>query len=133
MNGYHYPQRPTDNIDQLAMSYPAAPMGRVVSHLAPIVQPAYVGGMPAPGTPIHPIASIPQSMQYMTSLDPVFVDHIGRHKGLSVSIMTTAGLLSGVLSGIAVDHIQLTLEGNRVVHIRIAQIVYFEGHPITYA
>ncbi|RJE87807.1 DUF2642 domain-containing protein [Paenibacillus sp. 1011MAR3C5] len=107
-------------------------MARVVSRLAPIVQPAYVGGMPAAGTPIQQAAAIPQAMQYVTSLDPVFVDHIGRHKGQAVSIMTTAGLLSGELSGIAVDHIQLTLESNRAVHIRMAQIVYFEGHPIAY-
>ncbi|MFF2886582.1 DUF2642 domain-containing protein [Paenibacillus sp. NPDC057967] len=133
MNQQHYAQRPTGHHEQLAAAYPASLMARVASHLAPIVQPAFVGGMPAAGTPIQPAAAIPQAMQYVTSLDPVYVDHLGRHKGLAVSIMTTAGLLSGVLSGIAVDHIQLTLDNNRAVHIRIAQIVYFEGHPITYA
>jgi len=132
MNQHHYAQRPTGNHEQLAASYPASPMARVTAHLAPVVQPSYIGGAPAAATPIMPAPSIPQSMQYVTALDPVFVDHIGRHKGLAISVMTTAGPLSGILSGIAVDHIQLTLENNRALHIRIAQIVYFEGHPITY-
>ncbi|WP_242447725.1 hypothetical protein [Priestia endophytica] len=38
-------------------------------------QPGYVNHMPAFHSPIYPIAGVPQPNQYVTGLDPVFVQH----------------------------------------------------------
>ncbi|GAB6928132.1 hypothetical protein JCM10914A_21150 [Paenibacillus sp. JCM 10914] len=44
-------------------------------------------------------------------------------------IDTTAGKLEGILTGVVVDHCQLTIGENKALHIRFAEIVYFEGGP----
>lgn len=97
----------------------------------PIDQPGYVNQMPATHTLIYPIEGVPQSSAYMTPLDPVFVQHISRHQGQRLAVMTTVGRIEGVLAGVAVDHIQINVE-DRSLHIRIAQIVYFEGPLASY-
>jgi hypothetical protein len=99
--------------------------------LNPIVQPTYVNQMPVSHTPIYPVPAVPQSTAYVSQLDPVYVDHLSRHKGQHIVVMTTAGEVEGILSGIAVDHVQLSL-GEKAFHVRIDQIVYFEGFPISY-
>lgn len=43
--------------------------------------------------------------------------------------MTTAGKVEGILSGVVADHVQLTIGDNKALHIRLAQVVYFEGVP----
>ena len=43
--------------------------------------------------------------------------------------MTTAGKVDGILSGVAVDHLQLTVGDHKALHIRLAEVVYFEGVP----
>ncbi|WP_459965549.1 DUF2642 domain-containing protein [Paenibacillus sp. JCM 10914] len=62
-------------------------------------------------------------------IEPVFMDHLLRHKGQKVMIDTTAGKLEGILTGVVVDHCQLTIGENKALHIRFAEIVYFEGGP----
>ncbi|WP_263862284.1 YuzF family protein [Bacillus aerolatus] len=48
-----------------------------------------------------------------------------------MALMTTAGRIEGINAGVAVDHIQMNLE-DRSLHIRISQIVYFEGPLASY-
>jgi hypothetical protein len=105
---------------------------KVPVFLNPIVQPAYVNQMPASCTPIYSVPAVPQPTQYVTPLDPVYVDHLSRHKGQHIVVMTTAGKVEGVLAGVAVDHIQINISKEKAIHIRIAQMVFFEGFPISY-
>ncbi|SDL90443.1 DUF2642 domain-containing protein [Sediminibacillus halophilus] len=100
--------------------------------LQPIVQPAYINQMPSPTTPVYSVPALPQPTQYMAPFEPVYIDHLSRHQGQQIGVMTTAGKVEGLLSGVAVDHIQLNISKTRAFHIRISQIVYFEGLPITY-
>ncbi|MFD2680333.1 DUF2642 domain-containing protein [Bacillus seohaeanensis] len=116
----------------MASEYERAKHQKVPVKLNPVVQPAYVNQLPAPATPISPVPSIPQPTQYVTPLDSVYVDHLSRHQGQHMVVMTTAGKVEGVLTGVAVDHIQLNVSEEKAVHIRISQIVYFEGFPISY-
>jgi hypothetical protein len=104
----------------------------VPAYLNPIVQPTYVNQMPVTYSPVYPIPVVPQPSQYVTPLDPVYIDHLSRHKGQKITVMTTAGKLEGVLTGIAVDHIQVSISEERALHIRIAEIVFFEGFPVSY-
>ncbi|QJC51276.1 DUF2642 domain-containing protein [Paenibacillus albicereus] len=97
----------------------------------PIDQPAYVGGWQGACGPIVPIAGVPQPNEYVTSLDPVFVQHISRHQGQPIAVETTCGRIEGLLAGVAVDHIQINRD-DRSMHIRIAHIVYFEGPAVSY-
>ncbi|AIQ40586.1 hypothetical protein R50912_11550 [Paenibacillus sp. FSL R5-0912] len=98
----------------------------------PIIQPCNVDRMPAVHTQIYPIPGVPQPTEYVTLLDPVFLQHISRHVGQQCfAVMTTTGRIEGTLAGVGVDHIQINLE-DRSLHIRIAQIVYFEGALASY-
>lgn len=100
--------------------------------LNPIVQPIYANQMPVSYSPIYPVQSVPQPTQYVTPLEPVYIDHLSRHESQHIVVITTAGKFEGVLTGVAVDHIQLNITEEKAVHIRIAQIVSFEGFPISY-
>lgn len=97
----------------------------------PIDQPGYVNQIPTAHTEIYPIKAVPQPTAYMTQLDPVFVQHLSRHQGQRMALMTTAGRIEGVNAGVAVDHIQLNVE-DRSLHIRLSQIIYFEGPLASY-
>jgi hypothetical protein len=68
---------------------------------------------------------------YFTQLDPVFIQHMSRHQGQEIALMTTDERVEGVLAGVAVDHVQLNLK-DRAIHIRISQIIYFEGPLASY-
>ncbi|WP_281885902.1 DUF2642 domain-containing protein [Paenibacillus sp. YYML68] len=94
-------------------------------------QSAYVGRLPAAHSPIVPIPAVPQPGIYVTQLEPVFVQHISRHQGQRLAVMTTAGRVEGTLAGVGVDHIQMNV-GERSLHIRIPHIVYFEGPAESY-
>jgi hypothetical protein len=94
-------------------------------------QPGYVNHMPASHSPIYPIAGVPQPNQYVTGLDPVFVQHRSRHQGQKIAVMTTGGRIEGINAGVAIDHIQINVE-DRSTHIRISQIIYFEGPLASY-
>lgn len=79
--------------------------------------------------PSPPMPGPPSAAQYVTLVEPTFIEHLMKHKGKKIVVTTTAGKLEGILSGIAVDHLQLTLDG-KAAHVRIAQTVYFEGMPL---
>ncbi|WP_404457136.1 DUF2642 domain-containing protein [Oceanobacillus kapialis] len=83
----------------------------------PIDRPGYVNQMPAAHTKIYPVQAVPQPTAYMTQLDPVFVQHLSRHQGQHIALMTTAGRIEGINAGVAVDHIQINVE-DRSLHIR---------------
>lgn len=103
--------------------YPAPPAGYAPGYYAyPPPQP--IPPYYAPRTP-----AIPQPAHYATLVEPVFIEHLLRHKGAKVVIMTTAGKVEGILSAVAVDHLQLTVGDNKALHIRLAEVVYFEGVP----
>lgn len=97
----------------------------------PVVQPCYTGNRPAAFSPVVPIPAVPQPTEYITQLEPVFVQHISRHQGQKMVLMTTVGRIEGILAGVGIDHVQINLE-DRSLHIRIAQIVYFEGALASY-
>ncbi|WP_145040429.1 DUF2642 domain-containing protein [Paenibacillus sp. Y412MC10] len=103
--------------------YPAPPVGYAPGYYAyPPPQPL----LPyyAPRTPANP-----QPAHYAALVEPAFIDHLLRHKGAKMVIMTTAGKVEGILSGVAVDHLQLTIGDNKALHLRLAEVVYFEGVP----
>ncbi|CAM4463491.1 DUF2642 domain-containing protein [Paenibacillus tarimensis] len=106
-------------------------MDKMATTLGPIVQPLQIGYQPAAGTVIGAVPVVPQPHHYGLSYEPVFVDHLSRHTGQRIGVVTIAGRVEGILSGVAVDHIQLDV-GGKALHMRIAQLVYFEGLPITY-
>lgn len=110
---------------------PPAKPHHVQTCLHPIVQPAYVNHQPAACTPICTTPAVPQPTDYVTCLDPVFLDHLSRHQDQRITVRTTVETLEGVLASVAVDHIQLNRH-DKAFHIRTAQIVYFEGLPISY-
>lgn len=97
----------------------------------PIDQPGYVHHQPASHSPIYPITGIPQPTNYSTNLDPVFVQHISRHQGQKVALVTTAGRVEGEVAGVAVDHVQINLD-DRSLHIRLSQVIWFEGPLASY-
>lgn len=74
-------------------------------------------------------SAVPQHVNYVTFVEPTFMEHLLKHKGTKMTVVTTAGKVEGILSGIAADHIQLTVGDNKALHIRLAQVVYFEGVP----
>ncbi|WP_110926858.1 DUF2642 domain-containing protein [Bacillus massiliglaciei] len=106
-------------------------MGHQPIKQLPVDQPSYLNQTPVHHTPIYPIEGVPQPNQYITQLDPVFVQHLSRHQGQKMAVMTTVGRIEGILAGVAVDHIQINLE-DRSLHIRIPHIVYFEGPLASY-
>ncbi|TRZ38896.1 DUF2642 domain-containing protein [Niallia circulans] len=68
------------------------------------------------------------SPSYTVSTEPVFLDHLLMNIEKNIRIVTTMGTLDGILSGVAIDHIQLTV-GKAHYHIRYPHIVYFVGKP----
>ncbi|MCT2536882.1 YuzF family protein [Aquibacillus koreensis] len=102
------------------------------AYLHPVVQPIHVNNLPTPYTHIYPTPLVPQPTRYVTHLDPVFVDHLSRHQNLNITVTTTNGKVEGKLAGVAVDHIQINLSKEKAIHIRISEIVSFEGLPISY-
>lgn len=85
-----------------------------------------------PTTAVHHAprtSAVPQHVNYIALVEPMFMDHLLKHKGAKITVVTTAGKVEGILSGVAADHIQLTVGDNKALHIRLAQVVYFEGVP----
>lgn len=64
---------------------------------------------------------------------PGYVNHIpASHSPIyTIAVMTTGGRIEGINARVAVDHIQINLE-DRSTHIRISQIIYFEGLLASY-
>ncbi|MFT8319727.1 MAG: DUF2642 domain-containing protein [Bacillus sp. (in: firmicutes)] len=65
---------------------------------------------------------------YTVPAEPVFLDHLLMNIGKTVQIKTRDESLEGLLTGVAIDHLQLTV-GNLNYHIRLQQIIYFIGKP----
>jgi hypothetical protein len=97
----------------------------------PIDQAAYVGNRPAALTPIVPIHGVPQPSFTTTVVEPAFLQHLSRHQGQRIAIMTSAGRIQGELAGVGADHVQINVE-DRSLHIRIPHIIYFEGPLASY-
>ncbi|MUV36739.1 hypothetical protein JNUCC1_00543 [Lentibacillus sp. JNUCC-1] len=138
MNGYYYPNtygyptmpQPPVDYTQNMKAYTEDEMRKHHGHntkLNPIVQPEYVNHKAADYTGLKPVAQIPQPNRYVTNVDPVFLDHLSRHQGLEISVQTTAKEVKGTLNGVAIDHIEIGIGKNKALHIRLDQIVYFEG------
>ncbi|WP_184403477.1 DUF2642 domain-containing protein [Geomicrobium halophilum] len=97
----------------------------------PVDQPAFVNQNQVLYSPIFPVPAVPQPTFYVTSLDPVFVDHLSRHTDMEIMVETTSGkVVEGLLTAVAVDHIQININEDRAIHLRISEIVFFEGFPI---
>jgi len=110
----------------------SGPKDHQVPHkMNPVDQPACVGYRPAAHSPIVPVMGIPQPGSYITHLEPVFIQHMSRHQGQFIALMTSAGRVEGELAGVGIDHVQLNLK-DRSLHIRISQIIYFEGALASY-
>ncbi|MEM1504851.1 DUF2642 domain-containing protein [Domibacillus sp. 8LH] len=61
---------------------------------------------------------------YTVTAEPVFLDHLLMHSGKTIQVDTTGGLLTGKLTGVAIDHLQLTINDVHH-HIRYPHIISF--------
>ncbi|MEC0275426.1 DUF2642 domain-containing protein [Peribacillus frigoritolerans] len=68
------------------------------------------------------------SPTYTIPTEPVFLDHLLMNLEKTIIVGTTNGTLEGKLTGVAIDHIQLTV-GNLNYHIRFQHIIYYTGKP----
>lgn len=71
-------------------------------------------------------AVLPKNVMYTTKVEPVFTEHLMKHKGQQVCIATTIGKLEGTLDGVFIDHVGLITPKGKLHHIRLCEIVYFE-------
>ncbi|WP_285767397.1 DUF2642 domain-containing protein [Peribacillus sp. SI8-4] len=88
--------------------------------ILPPGQYAYSSGFPAMMKNLSPT--------YTIAAEPVFLDHLLMNVEKTIVVATTIGPLEGKLTGVAIDHIQLTV-GNVNHHIRYQHIVYYTGKP----
>lgn len=65
------------------------------------------------------------SPNYSIIIEPVFFDHLMMHKNKRIKVVTLNETLEGILTGIAIDHLQLTINGENY-HIRYQHITYFK-------
>ena len=65
---------------------------------------------------------------YTVPTEPVFMDHLVMNIDKKIQVTTISGTLEGILSGVAIDHIQLN-DGPKNYHIRMQHITYFVGMP----
>lgn len=63
------------------------------------------------------------SPTYTIPTEPVFFDHLS-NLGKTITIVTMKESLKGKISGVAIDHLQLSI-GDLKYHIRYPQITYF--------
>jgi hypothetical protein len=68
------------------------------------------------------------SPTYTISTEPVFLDHLLMNIGRTIRVVTTNESLEGKLTGVAIDHLQLTV-GDVNYHIRLQHVSYFIGKP----
>ncbi|MCP8615399.1 DUF2642 domain-containing protein [Salirhabdus salicampi] len=62
---------------------------------------------------------------YHIDLEPVFHEHLMLHLNQRVQVATINEKLTGKLSGVAIDHLQLTVDGVDY-HIRFEHVIYFK-------
>lgn len=77
---------------------------------------AYTSNFPQTMKTLSPTFTIPT--------EPVFFDHLMMNLGKTITIVTMKESLKGKLTGVAIDHLQLSI-GDLKYHIRYPQITYF--------
>lgn len=87
------------------------------------------GSVPLPPGQYPYSPALPQIMNalapsYVIPAEPVFMDHLLMHVDQNVRIQTITGPLVGKLAGVAVDHLQVNVDGV-AHHVRFAHITYF--------
>lgn len=65
------------------------------------------------------------SPAYTIKMEPIFFDHLLLHLNKKVKVVLVNGSLEGMLTGVAIDHLQLTIDGENY-HVRYPQVVYFK-------
>lgn len=81
-----------------------------------------------PGYYIHS-DQLPNTMKatrptYWVNFEPIFFDHLMLHLNKKLKVKTVNETLVGVLTGVAVDHFQLTVDSVDY-HIRNEQTIHF--------
>lgn len=61
---------------------------------------------------------------YTIPTKPVYFDHLLLHLNKTIEVVTTSGPLKGELSGVAIDHLQLTIDDFNY-HINYNNVTYF--------
>jgi hypothetical protein len=61
---------------------------------------------------------------YWVTMEPIFFDHLMLHLNKKVRIVTVTEALEGTITGVAIDHVQLTID-DIDYHIRFEHIIYF--------
>ncbi|WP_226037058.1 DUF2642 domain-containing protein [Aquibacillus saliphilus] len=61
---------------------------------------------------------------YSIQMEPVWLNHLLMHLDENLQVVTVNGALEGTLTGAAIDHLQLTIQGIDY-HIRYPHIIYF--------
>lgn len=61
---------------------------------------------------------------YWVSFEPIFFDHLMLHLNKKIKVKTVNETLVGVLTGVAIDHFQLTIDGVDY-HIRNEHTIHF--------
>ena len=64
------------------------------------------------------------SPTYSVTMEPIFFDHLLLHLNKDIRVVTASESLEGTLTGVAIDHLQLTTNSVNY-HIRFPHIVYF--------
>lgn len=65
------------------------------------------------------------SPSYSIVMEPIFFDHLMLHLNQNIRVVTVTEALVGKLTGVAIDHLQLTINGENY-HIRYPYIIYFK-------
>lgn len=89
------------------------------SHLQSFLPPGkyiYSSNFPSVMKQLSPIYTIP--------IKPVYFDHLLLHLNKNILVVTLNGPLEGELTGVAIDHLQLTI-GDYNYHINYSNITYF--------
>jgi hypothetical protein len=91
--------------------------------------PESMTGVPLPPGQYPYSPALPQIMNaltptYVIPAEPVFMDHLLMHVEKNIRVKTVEGTLVGKLAGVAVDHIQINVEGVPH-HVRLHHIIYF--------
>lgn len=89
------------------------------------------GTVPVPPGQYGYSSALPPIMQaltpsYVVAAEPVFMDHLLMHVDSDIVIQTVRETLKGRLAGVAIDHLQLNVNGVPH-HIRFEHIVYFSN------
>jgi hypothetical protein len=74
-----------------------------------------------------PHTMITTSPAYTIKMEPIFFDHLLLHlnKNKKIRVVLVNGSLEGMLTGVAIDHLQLTIDGENY-HVRYPQVVDFK-------